>query len=320
MNCKEAFEIMNISHSYNDITQEFLKKQYRKMALQHHPDKCGNTPESNVKFQQIHEAYEVLQREIKPDSHVNSENNINAEYNTAEYNTAESPDTNYVYIDILQLFMKSVLHGKYNDIILHIVNQIVIGYKQVSAHIFDNVDKENCMRIYQFLSSNRLIFHLSNELLDNIREMVVKKYDNVQVYKLNPSIDDILDNNIYKLYVNDTLFLVPLWHNEVYFDCSGCEIIVICQPQLEEHITIDDDNNNVHVTINVALTEIFNILNEPTNIMVAIGKKECMLPVNELFIKRQQYYTLPNQGISHIKPDLEDIVDKSDIIINILLY
>lgn len=306
MNCKEALEIMNINH-YNDITQEFLKKQYRKMALQHHPDKCGNSPESNVKFQQIHEAYEVLQREIKPELSINSENN-----------TAESHDTNYVYIDILQLFMKSVLHGKYNDIILHIVNQIVIGCKQVSAHIFDNVDKENCMRIYQFLSSNRFMFHLSNELLDNIREMVVKKYDNVHVYKLNPSIDDILNNNIYKLYINDTLFLVPLWHNEVYFDCSGCEIIVICQPQLEEHITIDDENN-IHVVTNLALTEIINLLNGQTNVIVKIGKKEITIPVNELFIKRHQYYTLQNQGISHIKTELEDIADKSDIIINVII-
>jgi hypothetical protein len=297
MNCKEAFEIMNINH-YNDITQEFLKKQYRKMALQHHPDKCGNSPESNLKFQQIHEAYEVLQREIKPDSHIHSEHNIH------------SDDTNFVYIDILKLFMKSVLHGKYNDIILHIVNQIVIGYKQVSAHIFDNVDKENCMRIYQFLSLNRFMFHLSNELLDNIREMVLKKYDNVQVYKLNPSIDDILDNNIYKLYVNDTLFLVPLWHNEVYFECSGCEIIVICQPQLEEHITIDDDNN-IHVVTNKEIINIF------TPIIVTIGKKEITIPFNKLFIKRQQYYTLQNQGISHIKPELEDVADKSDIIITI---
>jgi hypothetical protein len=145
------------------------------------------------------------------------------------------------------------------------------------------------------------------------------------VYKLNPSIDDVLDNNLYKLYVNDTLFLVPLWHNEVYFECSGCEIIVICQPQLEEHVSIDDDNN-VHVITNVTLTELSHILNGQTNgtdktlIMVSIGKKEFGIPVNELFIKRQQYYTLHNQGISHIKTELDDIVDKSDIIFNILIF
>ena len=301
MNCAEALEIMNIH--YNDITPDFLKKQYRKMALQHHPDKCGNSPESNLKFQQIHEAYEVLQREI-----IKEKDEV----------PSSDPTGEYVYIDILQLFMKSVLQGKYNDIVLNIVLQIVIGCKQVSAHIFDNVDKENCMRIYQFLSVNRLMFHLSNDFLDNIREIVVKRYDNVHVHKLNPSIDDILDNNLYKLYVNDTLFLVPLWHNEVYFDFSGCEIIVICQPQLEEHIYIDDDNN-VHVITNVTLTSLSNILNGQTNIMVSIGKKEFGIPVNELFIKRQQYYTLHNQGISHIKTELDDIIDKSDIIINVII-
>jgi hypothetical protein len=306
MNCKEALDIMNINHltiNYNDITHEYLKKQYRKMALQHHPDKCGNSPESNLKFQQIHEAYEVLQREIIKGDNLNVESN---------------PTSEYVYIDILQLFMKSVLQGKYNDIVLQIVLQIVVGYKQVSTHIFENVDKDNCMRIYQFLSLNRLMFHLSNELLDNIREIVVKKYDNVQVYKLNPSIDDILDNNVYKLYVNDTLFLVPLWHNEVYFDCSGCEIIVICQPQLDEHVTIDDDNN-VHVTINLTLAEMSNILYGTQNIIVKIGKQEFVIPVNELFVRRHQYYKLQNRGISHIKTELYDINDKTDIIINVVI-
>ena len=303
MNRKEALDIMNIHYStinYHEITPEFLKKQYRKMALQYHPDKCGNTPESNLKFQQIHEAYEVLQREITKDENIN---------------VAPKQD---LYIDILQLFMKSVLQGKYNDIILQIVTTIVVGCKQISIHIFDNVDKENCMRIFQFLSENRLMFHLSKEILDNVREMVIKKYDNVQVYKINPSIDDILDNNIYKLNVNNTLYLVPLWHNEVYyFDELDKEmLVVICEPQLEEHISIDEDNN-IHVITKISLVD---ILNNKTKTIVKIGKKEFSIPINELFIKKQQYYTLKNKGISLVKPIFDDIADKSDIIINIFLY
>jgi hypothetical protein len=304
MNCKEALDIMNIN--LGEITPELLKKQYRKMALKYHPDKCGNTPESNLKFQQIHEAYEVLQREIIKDA---SSNPVPEEC---------------MYIDILKLFMKSVLNGKYNDIILQIVSKIVVGCKQISIHIFDNVDKENCMRIYQFLSENRLMFHLSKEILDSVREMVIKKYDNVHVYKINPSIDDILDNNIYKLNVNDTLYLVPLWHNEVYYfdDLDKEMLVVICEPQLEEHVSIDEDNN-IHVTTELSLTDIFADKPEvidKINVTVKMGKKEFSIPINELFIKKQQYYTLKNQGISHIKPVFDDIADKSDIIVNILLH
>ena len=39
--------------------------------------------------------------------------------------------------------------------------------------------------------------------------------------------NDLINNNVYKLHVNNELFLVPLWNNESYYDSSGCEIIVI---------------------------------------------------------------------------------------------
>ena len=93
---------------------------------------------------------------------------------------------------------------------------------------------------------------------------------------------------------------------------------VICQPQLEEHITIDDDNN-VHVIINVTLAEMNHILHSTQNMIIKIGKHEFVIPVNELFIKRQQYYKLKNQGVSHVKTEVYDINDKSDIILNVIM-
>ena len=63
--------------------------------------------------------------------------------------------------------------------------------------------------------------------------------------------------------------------------------------------------------------------NNETNInpsmTIKIGKKTFVIPINELFIKRQQYYKLQNQGISHINPELDDISDKTDIIINVIM-
>ena len=74
MNYKNAFEILEIDlsqPSYNNISLEYLKKQYKKLALKHHPDKNGNTPESNEKFQQINEAYNYLKTNFNFDESTN---------------------------------------------------------------------------------------------------------------------------------------------------------------------------------------------------------------------------------------------------------
>ena len=63
MDLEEALHIFEIENVSN-LSQESLKKRYHKLALQNHPDKNGNTPESTQHFQRIQCAYEVLKREI----------------------------------------------------------------------------------------------------------------------------------------------------------------------------------------------------------------------------------------------------------------
>lgn len=311
MNYKEAFEIMNIDHyniCYNDITIDFLKKQYHKMALLNHPDKCGNTEESKEKFQKINEAYEFLQNELQFAGDVPHESTQMKEDQSSQ-----------VYTDILKLFMKTILERNYTDAILNIVCEVVYGCKKISLQLFDNIDKDTSIYIYNFLSNHRSLLHLSQELLERIREMVLTKYDNVMVYKLNPSIDDLIDNNIYKLYVNDILYLVPLWYNEVYFDGSGCEIMVICDHDFSESIKIDDDNN-IHVEIFISSGDLANLILDNKNINIMIGKKEFLISVSELYMKREQYYRIKNKGISQIKNDIYDVSEKADIIVKICIY
>jgi curved DNA-binding protein CbpA len=315
MNYIDAFDILEIDKNVklNDITSDFLKKKYHKLALQYHPDKNGNTLESTIQFQNIYDAYNFLQREI---------NIINNDYNNDNDNNNNiDPDVNIntdIYAEILSLFMKNIFNGSYNDIILSIVKELVIGCKKVSVKLFDNLDKDTTVHIYDFLSNNRSILHLSNELLDEIRELVVKKYDNVCVYKLNPTINDLLEHNVYKLYIDDKLFLVPLWHNEVYFDNSGCEIIVICEPELPLNVCIDDDNN-IHMETIINSLELSNIIMNNIPVKCMVGKKVIEIPTAQLFMKREQYYRVKNKGLSKIKNDIYDITELSDLIIKITI-
>ena len=158
---------------------------------------------------------------------------------------------------------------------------------------------------------------ISQDFLETIQEMLIKKFDNISLYKLNPNIDDLLDNNVYKLYVDNTLYLVPLWYNEMCFDGVLNEIIVICEPELEG-IIIDDDNN-IYVEITILGKDIPSLIFENKSINVPIGKKNFSILVSELNLKREQIYKIKNKGISRVKNDIYDISEKADIIVKILI-
>jgi|694.fasta_scaffold142309_3 curved DNA-binding protein CbpA len=314
MNYKDAFEILEIdftSTKYEDLSLEYLTKQYRKLALKNHPDKNGNTNESKEKFQQINEAYHYLKREMKHFNYDDIEHDIKGDDDDSVNSS--------LYSDILKGFMKTVFEGKYNELLTKIVNDIITAGKRTSVKLFDDLDKDTALNIYTFLSNNRSILHLSQEILDVIREIVVKKYDNVDVYKLNPSINDLINNNLYKLHVNDELYLVPLWHNESYFDGSGCEIIVICEPELPEGIQIDDDNNLIVCHIIDAKNELPEMLINNTPLTLNIGEKIHSISLCNLYIKREQYYRIKNEGLSKVKRDIYDVSEKSDIIVKVVI-
>jgi hypothetical protein len=213
--------------------------------------------------------------------------------------------------------MKTVFEGKYNELLTKIVNDIITAGKKTSVKLFDNLDKETALNIYYFLSNNRSVLNLNQEVLDVIRGIVVKKYDNVKVYKLNPNINDLINNNLYKLYLHDELYLVPLWHNESYFDGSGCEIMVICEPELPDNIKIDDDNNLIiEQTLN-ANNELPKMLINNTPLTFNIGDKVHSISLCNLYMKREQIYKIKNQGLSKVKKDIYDVLDKTDIIVKI---
>ena len=57
---KDLYEVLGVP---KDATQEDIKKTYRKLSLQFHPDRNNNSPESTTKYQEINSAYEVLGNE-----------------------------------------------------------------------------------------------------------------------------------------------------------------------------------------------------------------------------------------------------------------
>lgn len=306
MNYKEAFELLEMDDvKYNDFSLEALKKQYRKMALKYHPDKNGNTFQSNEKFQKINEAYGLLKREF-----------CVAKDNESETESESDPEPeSFQYLHVLQNFIKSVFDGNIRT--EEIIAKIIHEGKKITRKVFEELDKESLLHIVGFLSRYRTILHYSDELFDYIQSILISKYENIEIYKLNPSVYDMLQNNFYKLYVHDQLYLVPLWHNETYYDGSGCEIIVICEPELPRGMKLDDDNNLYIETEINATDQLPALIRNNETWIVQIGDKTLSIPLTQLYLRREQYYRFKNEGISKIKNNIYDIQEKSDIIVKI---
>lgn len=300
MDLKKALDIFEINDNEYTLLNEYnLKKKYHKLALANHPDKNGNTIQSKDKFQNIQLAFEYLKNEI----------------NFFEKETSEDFD----YSNILNKFINEIFQSNYSEIFqsnyTELIKDIIIGCKKVSFKlIFENIEKLVAIEIYIFLSKYQKLFYISNDTLNEIKEIILNKCSKDQLFILNPSLTDLFKQNIYKLKVEENLYFVPLWHSECYFDGINGDIIVKCLPQLPENVEIDDDNN---IIINVKIPFTFSLLNTKEFTILLEEKISIVVPVKDLIVENFQTYIMKNKGIPIISNDIYDVDYTSDLIIKI---
>jgi hypothetical protein len=276
---EDAFDIFEI-YSLN-ITKEDLKKKYYKLALLYHPDKHQNSIDATEKFKKITAAYELLKREIEDENEV--EENISMNYSS-----------------FLNLFLNN------NIFLSSIINYLLNDYENITIQLFEGINKNVALEVYNFIFKNKEILHITDKLIDKLKDIIVDKYKDVNIYILKPSLDEIINDRIYKLIINENTYYVPLWHNELEFDG---DIIVKCIPELPENIIIDE-NNNIHIHLKFVFS---NELLNMTNIQII---NNLQIPVSKLHIKKKQSYIFFKKGISVIKEkDIYNVEERSDIIV-----
>ena len=266
------------------MTSELLRKHYRIMALRCHPDK-NTAPDANAQFQRVYEAYEFL-----------SDNKGQQESQT--------------YLDILRDFMNSQ-----SPMVNIIVNKLSAVCGEKIATYLDAIDREIVVDIYNLLIVNREHLRIPDTILEEIKRLVTKRTRGDERIVLNPSIDDLLNDNLYKLVLGDRTFLIPLWHREVVYDISGSNLYVECQPKLPADVRIDEHN-----TLTVRLERNISDVLAGGQLTFRIGNKEYSVSSNVLKIVNKQMHRIVRAGVLGI--DINNVYNqdnRGDILLDITL-
>ena len=251
-----------------------VKKAYYRLALQHHPDKNAGSEEAAARFVEINEAYKRVLSEMKVDS------------------LGESTD----YLSLLERFVQMFMAKEaWDEVFIETsLSGIVRDCEGWSIETFNSLSKGKAITVFDFIHRHREALRISDNLMGEMKKSLQKKMARDNVVILNPSLAEILQDRVFKLTVSDREFYVPLWHNEVYYDVSGNDLIVRCMPELPPDVSLDGSNNiycKVRSTISEALID--------GAITLKLGDKVFAIPAEELSIRKNQAYIFRNTGILH---------------------
>lgn len=312
MNFEKACENLDLLN-INEITYDILKKQYRLMALTYHPDKNNSVDASN-KFQNINESYQYLLKYLEYGDIFDDDNDEDIDDDEEPYFQDENNKAGYRWA--LYSFIKNIMKNDIqNTLFYKIIQKLSNVCEDKAIHMLEKIDKNKLIKIYEIIKKYRQAFHFNPEFFDKIEILLANKIENDECIILNPSLDDLIENNLYKLKLNGFEYIVPLWHDELQYDNSGRDIYIKCNPNLPENITIDE-NNNLHIDLSYTIFEIWG----KDEIDFIIGKQTISFKVNNLRLVKKQRIIIPNKGISKINTkNIYDISKKSDLILNITL-
>ena len=289
MNFETAIDILELPRKFTDNE---LKKAYYKKALVFHPDKNTNE-DTTEKFKKINEAYTFLGKK----------NNL--ENMPFSFQEILEKCLHFIYSDNKwdKVFKETTLHS------------LVFDCKKISLTIFETLNDARSVELYDFFSSHQDIFSFSEEWYREV-ERIIKKKGRENIIVLNPNIEDMMNDIIYKLKIECKLYYIPLWHHELCYDISGKQIVVKCIPELESNMTIDEDNN-LYVDIRYSIEKILI----DKKITFKIGNKIFNIPSSELRIASVQVYTFYNRGMLCINDgDIYNTKKRGHIYVNIYLY
>ena len=248
MNLEKAFFILGIDDS-QDITPELIKCHYKKNALRFHPDK-NKSIDAPQKFLDITEAYHYLQEH-------NDYSNYFEYMKTEMFSKNDSNYANTLFSFLENAVGKDIFSNVQTKIFYMIIQRLCNSCESNVFEILKKLDKSIIQKIYGILEMHSEVFHFSEDFLAKLHEMLQCKTQNDECIIIYTFLEDLMQDNLYRLTVNKVRYIIPLWFHELVYDQDGTDIYVQCIPILPENMTLDV-NNNLHIRLTYNIVDIFD--------------------------------------------------------------
>jgi hypothetical protein len=326
---QNSCDILGLSCT-DPFTEAVLKRQYRKMALIYHPDK-NHSEDASENFRKVQTAYEFLMKweGYMDDDTVDDYMDQNTDNKRGPFNQQNifhylglNADTLKrglsSYPNLLATFIEPILQSEvFQEItarIFHVIIESILDKcEEKTLMLLKRLDKRVFYKVRAFLRLYSEVLHLSDVFLDKIDREYDETVQQDQCIILSPFLDDLFQDNLYRLTENGNVYLVPLWHHELVYDNSGADLYIQCIPILPDGIEIDEDNH-LHVYVEVGLDELWS---KPV-LDIVVGTRFYQVARDQLFMKTHQTIVLEKCGISCVNTaSIYDISRRANIYVHL---
>ena len=296
MDLQKACDILEITP--NTFSSATVKKAYYKLALKWHPDKNKGDLAAAEKFREVCDAYNYLS-EKSPESGLD------------EISTTETD-----YTSMFTQFVRTTTGiDLKNSQVSDALSEMKKNYEDTTVKMFEGLDRESSLKLYKYLQTYSSIFGFDKEYIERLENALEKKMQDDKLIIIEPTVDNLLKNDVYALEHNGNTYYIPLWHDELEYDLIDYSLVVKIRPKLPNNISIDEDNR-LHIYITLNINDIFN--KEVYN--VNIGEKTYTIRVRELLLKAKQTVIFKGEGLATINTkNVFAIGELSDVYIHVSL-